>query len=1438
MNMTKKRFNDSVPQRVLCCLHYVLLFLGLHIISGCSFLLDPQVCESDADCNGGVCQVGVCIGDEKEAGESVVEMDMLAGEEGGIEADIGMANTEAGDEVIVDMLLAGEMTAGDEAGESVIEMDMMVTEEFECQIITSSLSRAGAILRDIPSGIDGTTHWVTNEESLTVEVALVTPNQTLWAENTRLYLGETELTLEEDNETWRSTFMLTEEGEYRLRLLIGSANDIRCVDQVVLTVDRSVPDLTLVNPNSQESWIGQLGDMNQTNLSIEVRDLTRTQLTILNDNNTELATRDYDEAVQWSSNVLLREGENRFTIKAQDELMQESNKELIMHYDPHPPGIGLGQPNSTRVTVENHQITISGFIYQRTGLGGIGGEGGIEADARLVVTTYQGIDETGEESNRALTRSNEEGAFSLTTPLTVGANFVQICAYDRADNQTCTSLSVTRVESQPCINLTSAEYTSTATYQITGNVCPSVTVLSLVTDEAEMPQDVVINPDFTFTREITIPQANQALSYTITATAADGQSVNVSASVLWDNTPPIVVISTPTASSCFNDEVIELCGRVVDPESGTNAVRLNQTPLDLSGQFLEGEQWWEGFCAPVELSIPQGLSHREQTLTLTGINGTGISNTASVTITVDRSGPSLLFDPPTFEQWYAPNNFGFIEMTGSIVNQGCALASPSPIVITVNEEDRGTLILEGNSRFSYRSALADGPYLLQATLRDRAGNESSQDYHFSVDSLGPQIDLITPNQRTISKSSTLQVTVEANDLGSGVQHTSGIVQIGEQEFPLSATVVENRVEFTTQLTLDPGEHPMTLRISDQVGNHSTVELTYIRDITAPTVSVVSPTLTDPLSHLEQFILEVNDDYSQVTSVTVNNVAAVPLGGLWLAGNVPIDLNDPQIEIEAQDEADNLLSEGEQQSSFAVSLHSLVWQEPGQLGLPHRGYQLSDLSFSEDTSVGLGPVNTLLWFSDFTSRADLVTLFTPMLDIPPSIFSGVDDNGGVSFDMSSTQPLASPQGLLPSGEQLVDIQRASIEGVLTLFTLSDDEGSVPTLQLWQRYADIRDGTTIISAEDNDLETWVEVRLQLPPTLHANAMAIGDVTGDGRFDLITASPTGVLLFRQTNDGNFAFEGNEGLVQRGLGSINTTAQNLWWIDLNGDGLRDLVEQTSSSLNAWLNELNNNVYAFTQVTNFPSISVNHQIDGWLQIDWDLDGELDPIAWSKGSAQEMAVIKRYLLNNGTWTTETIINDSEMPSPLVKVLSADLDADRQPELLCVGTQQIKAYEVDQGLIDVTMPPLPQIENELVEIDQVELVDFDQDGDEDWAFAFNTLGPATAEDANQLRGELWVLNHSPKVVNNQTNPIRLLLKRRNAEAQDSQNIYILIDTNNDLNFEEIHLARAFSETIIHTQGEGTINIQVQFPDYGQLGDHTLTEYDIAHGSSLTLVDPQE
>ena len=953
-------------------------------------------------------------------------------------------------------------------------------------------------------------------------------------------------------------------------------------------------------------------------------------------------------------------------------------------------------------------------------------------------------------------------------------------------------------------------------------------------------QTISLNSDLTFNYPLTLSQVGVETSLILTATAADGEAATAEISALWDDSPPLIVISSPNPNTCSREETIELCGRVVDPESGTASLSLNRAPLDLSDQFNEGEQWWEGFCTSVDLTVPQGRDFFEQSITLSGANGAGISAETTVTVIVDRVAPSLLFDPPVYENWYRPDNLGRVELSGQILFSGCSLTPSNPIEVMIESGEVGTLTLETGSRFRFLTAIDDGEYRLNATLNDRAGNRGMSSYDFKVDGEGPNLDLISPALRSVSRDEALTVIIEGEDLGSSVLPNGGLLSDGQQSLPLNPTLIDEgsgRYELRTTIDLPAGEHTLTASLTDQLGNESSLELTYIRDITPPVISLLSPDLNQALPDLDQVWLEVTDELSQVTEVRVNGVEATRRGDLWLAKGVQIERQDPRFDLEAIDEASNLASEGDEETRYPVNLSSLSWQGPERVGAPYRGHLLPSLDQSPDSGLGLGPIQQLLWSADYGSQPELLIMHSLIEGFTPNGLSGLSENGIGSLNDEGM----SPQPELVNGDLLIDLQRASIRGVLTLITQQRTQGSESdqgaTLHLWQRSAELLAGAERINTNVVSPESWVEVRLGLPPTLIATTFIIGDVNGDGLLDLITCNTTGAFLFRQSNEGTFVFDGQAGLTQRGLGSLGEQTLKLWWVDLNGDGLRDLVEQTNEGLNAWFVALNAGEYSFTSLLNFPNITAGQQVDGWINIDWDGDGQLDPVAWSSGAGSAQSYLRWYQQDGATWTAVPLIDESALPSPLLDVLTVDLDLDNIPELLCVSPDEVVSLESKNGTLGVDIPPLPTIANASSTIDRVIVADYDRDGDEDLLFALSVEGPAQATDAGSLRGELWALNHSPLVYSESINPIRLTLRRRNAESVDGIGVSLLIDLDDDLLFDEVFTARSFSDTWLNTSGEGAVNLQVIFPDHGSLSDHTITEYNVEYGSSLTLTDPQ-
>ena len=61
-------------QSMASTIRTTFLTLIMLVMAACSSMLDPTVCESDEDCQGGTCSEGICIGEIVEEGADASPM--------------------------------------------------------------------------------------------------------------------------------------------------------------------------------------------------------------------------------------------------------------------------------------------------------------------------------------------------------------------------------------------------------------------------------------------------------------------------------------------------------------------------------------------------------------------------------------------------------------------------------------------------------------------------------------------------------------------------------------------------------------------------------------------------------------------------------------------------------------------------------------------------------------------------------------------------------------------------------------------------------------------------------------------------------------------------------------------------------------------------------------------------------------------------------------------------------------------------------------------------------------------------------------------------------------------------------------------------------------------------------------------------------------------
>ncbi|HDV8341792.1 Ig-like domain-containing protein [Enterobacter hormaechei] len=281
----------------------------------------------------------------------------------------------------------------------------------------------------------------------------------------------------------------------------------------------------------------------------------------------------------------------------------------------------------------------------------------------------------------------------------------------------------------------------------------------------------------------------------------------------------------------------------------------------------------------------------EHTWSVVQIDGSKTTSAGSITVTVSTADTSV-----TLATTAGDNVINASEQSAGFTLSGTSknLAQGTALTVTLNGKTY-TAEVGANGAWSVKvpaadaQALGDGTWTVNVSGKDAAGNTVSGSQTIGVDTASPVISVDTIAQDNIINAAehnqpltlTGKTDAEAGQIVTvtlnGKNHTATVGSDGSWFVTLPASEVQ---------TLANGEHTLTVNVSDNAGNGSSITADFTVDTAAPVVTINTVAGDDILNTSEQGQAQIIS--GQANGAAEGDVVTVTVGGKTFTGVVQAD----------------------------------------------------------------------------------------------------------------------------------------------------------------------------------------------------------------------------------------------------------------------------------------------------------------------------------------------------------------------------------------------------------------------------------------------------------------------------------------------------------------------------------------------------------------------
>ncbi len=389
-----------------------------------------------------------------------------------------------------------------------------------------------------------------------------------------------------------------------------------------------------------------------------------------------------------------------------------------------------------------------------------------------------------------------------------------------------------------------------------------------------------------------------SLSIEVSGQSTAGNAVNISHLITIDKSDVAISVNTITADNIINAAEkavgLSLSGETRNVENGQEVtIKLNGKTYTAQ---VQDNAWTVDILAIDAANLVDG--NRYLQVSVTNANGNGASSIHE--FDVDSAAPTLKINTIS-----ADDILNATEQGKALVISGSSNAEVGKdVTVTLNGKTyAGAINSDGVWSITVPSSdlglLTDGDITVSATVKDKAGNETTTSKDITVDTLAPSV--------TINN-------VTADNIINGDESKAGVIMTGTSDAEAGSKVVltfnDRNYEATVQsdgtwsVNVPPnhlaglmqGDHDISVTVTDNAGNSSTETSTVAVEVDPPIITIdtfAKDNYVNIAEHeLTQTISGTSDAIGQPVTVILNGktyTATVDLSGNWALDVPTVDM---------------------------------------------------------------------------------------------------------------------------------------------------------------------------------------------------------------------------------------------------------------------------------------------------------------------------------------------------------------------------------------------------------------------------------------------------------------------------------------------------------------------------------------------------------------------